>query len=56
MKTKYDFWLIKNNKAANAYMDEVARESNEEDRGQPRYRRASDEVEERDADTSDEES
>ncbi|MEJ9217663.1 helix-turn-helix domain-containing protein [Paenibacillus glucanolyticus] len=29
MKTKYnDFWLTKNNKAANAYMDEVAKESN----------------------------
>ncbi len=28
MKTKYnDFWLTKNNKAANAYMDEVAKES-----------------------------
>lgn len=29
MKTKYnDFWLTKNNRAANAYMDEVAKESN----------------------------
>lgn len=29
MKTKYnDFWLTKNNKAANAFMDEVAKESN----------------------------
>ncbi|MEC0226305.1 hypothetical protein [Paenibacillus alba] len=29
MKTKYnDFWLTKNNKAANAYLDEVAKESN----------------------------
>lgn len=29
MKTMYnDFWLTKNNKAANAYMDEVAKESN----------------------------
>ncbi|ULO07115.1 hypothetical protein H1230_29955 [Paenibacillus sp. 19GGS1-52] len=29
MKTKYnDFWLTKNNKAANAYIDEVAKESN----------------------------
>ncbi|GFN34140.1 helix-turn-helix domain-containing protein [Paenibacillus xylaniclasticus] len=29
MKAKYnDFWLTKNNKAANTYMDEVAKESN----------------------------
>ncbi|MBJ6363968.1 hypothetical protein ACFOQM_22325 [Paenibacillus sp. GCM10012307] len=29
MKTKYnDFWLTKNTKPANAYMDEVAKESN----------------------------
>ncbi|MGN8227885.1 helix-turn-helix domain-containing protein [Paenibacillus polymyxa] len=29
MKTKYnDFWFVKNNKAANAYMDDVAKESN----------------------------
>jgi len=29
MKTRFDdFWLIKSNKAANAYMDEVAKESN----------------------------
>ncbi|MET3210175.1 UNVERIFIED_CONTAM: hypothetical protein ABIC26_003123 [Paenibacillus sp. PvR008] len=29
MKSKYnDFWFVKNNKAANAYMDEVAKESN----------------------------